>query len=116
MLQLMLDGIDTTNDTICDIRRDIREFNEGRERIEEMDIKVNYPKHFSTLCLDDILSVELFKIMKECENEEKEFDVDDDLDIDQPSMIFQPTKPFINEDAKDEEMVLDSKKNQTQTS
>ena len=29
-------------------------------------------KYFSTVCLDDILSVESFKIVEECEDEEQE--------------------------------------------
>lgn len=75
------------NDTIYDIRQYIRAFNEGRERIEEMDIEVNHLKHFSTLCLNDILSVEKFKIMEECEDEKQESYVDDEVDVYRPSVI-----------------------------
>ena len=47
-----------------------------------MDIEVNHPKHFSTLWLDDILSVESFNIMEECEDEQQESYTDDELDVD----------------------------------
>ena len=54
-------------DIVCDMRQDMK-----RIIYKEMDIKVNHSKHSSILCLDDILSVESFKIMKECEDEEQE--------------------------------------------
>ena len=55
--------------------------------IEDMDIEVKHSKKFSTFCLDDILSVESFNIIDECKDEEQEYDVDDELDVEQPLMI-----------------------------
>ena len=112
----MLELIDTTNNIICDISQDIRAFNEGRERIEEMDIEVNHPKNFSTLWLNDILSVESFNIMDKCEDKEKEPYIDIDLDVEKPSVIYQPTEPTMRDDAKIVEMVIESKEETKQIS
>ena len=74
-----------------------------------MDIEVNHSKHSSILCLDDILSVESFKIMEECEHEEQEPYIDVELDVKQPSVISQPTEPTTRDDANIEDMVLEGK-------
>jgi len=101
----MWDHIDMMNDIICDISQDIRAFNKERERIRKMDIEVNHPKHSSTLCLDDILSVES-SILTEVSEDEKQ---ESYCDFEQPLVISQPTELSMNKDAKDDKMVLESK-------
>ena len=48
-----------------------------------MYIEVNQPKHSSTLCLDDILYVESFRLIEDCEDEEQE----SYSDVEQPLVI-----------------------------
>ena len=75
------------NDIECDMRQDMKPIIHV-----DMDIKVNRSKHSSILCLDDILSVESFKITEEYEDEEQEPHIHVELDLVQPSVISQPTE------------------------
>ncbi|PHU10697.1 hypothetical protein BC332_22557 [Capsicum chinense] len=71
------------------------------------DMRTQYPYMFEFS--DDILSVESFRIIEECEDEDQESYTDEELDVDQPLDIFQPTEPTMRDDAKIKKMVLETK-------